>query len=211
MGTIVYHLVFEFYLDKHWIYYHVLSTYPRHRIWKFSYYQCKKCLLVYFSHVVNDLRRWKKKMYWPFTKWLNFYKNNCSHCERIFEFVLLIDALRLTCKQEAVHKNRERDKILKWYNEPSIIRQLGRRTNVVFLFSRETLGHIKGLPYCPITLWVYRCNCDLRISLFGLLIEDWIKFRTRTEDFEISEAYVKFCRVYSHLMREFPFLFAEYH
>lgn len=63
MGTIVYHLVFEFYLDKHWIYYHVLSTYPGHRIGKFSYYQCKKCLLVYFSHVVNDLRRWKKKMY----------------------------------------------------------------------------------------------------------------------------------------------------
>ena len=62
--------------------------------------------------------------YCPFTKWLNFNKNICSHCERIFEFVLTLDGLILTWKYEEV--GRGRVTLLKWYKEPSIIQRLGR-------------------------------------------------------------------------------------
>ena len=57
----------------------------------------------------------------PFTKWLNFNKNICSHCERILEFVLKLDGLILTWKYEEVDTNRERETLLKWYKGPSII------------------------------------------------------------------------------------------
>ena len=69
------------------------------------------------------------------------------------------------------------------------------------------------LPCCPITLWVYTgetcSSCNLRIGLFGICIEDWLLFRTRSEDFDLFSAYVKFCRVYASLIERYPFLFPE--
>ena len=69
------------------------------------------------------------------------------------------------------------------------------------------------LPCCPITLWVYTgetcSSCNLRIGLFGICIEDWLLFRTRSEDFDLFSAYFKFCRVYASLIERYPFLFPE--
>ena len=82
-----------------------------------------------------------------------------------------------------------------------------------FLFSRPTLVELRVLPCCPITLWVYTgetcSSCNLRIGLFGICIEDWLLFRTRSEDFDLFSAYVKFCRVYASLIERYPFLFPE--
>ena len=76
----------------------------------------KTChFVVYCRSVMQTIRRWKKMKYCPFTKWLNFNKNICSHCERIFEFVLTLDGLILTWKYEEVDPNREREILLKWY------------------------------------------------------------------------------------------------
>ena len=84
---------------------------------------------------------------------------------------------------------------------------------VCFLFSRPTLVELRVLPCCPITLWVYTgetcSSCNLRIGLFGICIEDWLLFRTRSEDFDLFSAYVKFCRVYASLIERYPFLFPE--
>ena len=84
---------------------------------------------------------------------------------------------------------------------------------VCFLFSRPTLVELRVLPCCPITLWVYTgetcSSCNLRIGLFGICIEDWLLFRTRSEDFNLFSAYVKFCRVYASLIERYPFLFPE--
>ena len=84
---------------------------------------------------------------------------------------------------------------------------------VCFLFSRPTLVELRVIPCCPITLWVYTgetcSSCDLRIGLFGICIEDWLLFRTRSEDFDLFSAYVKFCRVYASLIERYPFLFPE--
>ena len=81
---------------------------------------------------------------------------------------------------------------------------------VCFLFSRPTLVELRVLPCCPITLWVYTgetcSSCNLRIGLFGICIEDWLLFRTRSEDFDLFSAYVKFCRVYASLIERYPFL-----
>ena len=84
---------------------------------------------------------------------------------------------------------------------------------VCFLFSRPTLVELRVLPCCPITLWVYTgetcSSCNLRIGLFGICIEDWLLFRTRSEDFDLFSAYVKFCRMYASLIERYPFLFPE--
>ena len=80
----------------------------------------KTCVFVVYC------RRVVQNKYCPFTKWLNFYKNICSHCERIFEFVLTLDGLILTWKHEEVDTNPERETLLKWYKGPSIIQRLGR-------------------------------------------------------------------------------------
>ena len=84
---------------------------------------------------------------------------------------------------------------------------------VCFLFSRPTLVELRVLPCCPITLWVYTgetcSSCNLRIGLFGICIEDWLLFRTRSEDFDLFAAYVKFCRVYASLIERYPFVFPE--
>ena len=82
---------------------------------------------------------------------------------------------------------------------------------VCFLSSRPTLVELRVIPCCPITLWVYTgetcSSCDLRIGLFGICIEDWLLFRTRSEDFDLFAAYVKFCRVYASLIERYPFVF----
>lgn len=53
--------------------------------------------------------------YCPLTKWLNFYKDDCSHCERIFERVLTLDGVRFSWAGEFVDKNHERENICKLY------------------------------------------------------------------------------------------------
>ena len=86
----------------------------------------KMCVFVVYCRSVVQNIRWKKMKYCPFTKWLNFYKNICSHCERMFEFVLTLDGLILTWKHEEVDTNREHKTLSKWYKGPSIIQRLGR-------------------------------------------------------------------------------------
>ena len=72
---------------------------------------------------------------------------------------------------------------------------------------------LRVLPCCPVALWVYSgescTSCNLRIGLFGIYIEDWLLFRTRSEDFDLFAAYVKFCRVYASLSERYPFVFLE--
>ena len=80
----------------------------------------KACVFVVYCKTVVQNK------YCPFTKWLNFYKNICSHFERIFEFVLTLDGLILTWKHEEVDTNREHKTLSKWYKGPSIIQRLGR-------------------------------------------------------------------------------------
>ena len=80
----------------------------------------KACVFVVYCKTVVQNK------YCPFTKWLNFYKNICSHFERIFEFVLTLDGLILTWKHEEVDTDRERETLLKWYKGPSIVQRLGR-------------------------------------------------------------------------------------
>ena len=83
---------------------------------------------------------------------------------------------------------------------------------VCCLFCRPTLVELRVLPICPVTLWVYSgescTSCNLRIGLFGICIEDWLLFRTRSEDFDLFAAYVKFCRVYASLIERYPFVFS---
>ena len=86
----------------------------------------KTCVFVVYCRSVMQNIRWKKMKYCPFTKWLNFYKNICSHCERMFEFVLTLDGLILTWKHEEVDTNREHKTLSKWYKGSSIIQRLGR-------------------------------------------------------------------------------------
>ena len=74
-----------------------------------------RVFVVYCRSVVQNIRRWQKMKYCPFTKWLNFYKNICSHCERMFEFVLPLYGLILRWKHEEVDTNREHKTLLKWY------------------------------------------------------------------------------------------------
>ena len=64
--------------------------------------------------------------YCPFTKWLNFYKDSCSHCEKIFECVLTLDGVRFSCAGEFVDKNHERAQICKWYKGCTIVQRLYR-------------------------------------------------------------------------------------
>ena len=84
---------------------------------------------------------------------------------------------------------------------------------VCFLFCRPTLVELRVLPCCPVTLWVYSgescTSCNLRIGLFGICIEDWLLIRTRSEDFDLFTAYVKFRRVYASLIERYPFVFPE--
>ena len=63
------------------------------------------------------------------------------------------------------------------------------------------------------TLWVYSgescTSCNLRIGLSGISIEHWLLFRTRSGDFDLFAAHVKFCRVYASLIERYPFVFPE--
>ena len=49
--------------------------------------------ILYYRHVVQELRHWKKKMYCPFSRWLTF--SECGHYERIFKMHLTLDGLRM--------------------------------------------------------------------------------------------------------------------
>lgn len=42
--------------------------------------------------VVESLKKWKKRKYCPFSKWLSF--SDCGHCEKIFKLHLMLDGLR---------------------------------------------------------------------------------------------------------------------
>ena len=70
-----------------------------------------------------------------------------------------------------------------------------------FYFYRIVLRDITGIPLCPITQWGYTqemCSFCLRIGIFHLLIQDWIRFQTRSNEFNMYEAYLQFSRVYWH-------------
>ena len=71
-----------------------------------------------------------------------------------------------------------------------------------FYFYRIVIRDITGIPLCPITQLGYTqemCSCCVRIGIFHLLIQDWIRFQTRSNDFNMYEAYLQFSRVYMHL------------
>lgn len=60
---------------------------------------------------------------------------------------------------------------------------------------------IRCLPRCPFTFGAYTteiCRCDYRLSVFKLLIDDYIKF-LNFEDFDVIYANINFRRVYSQI------------
>ena len=42
-----------------------------------------------------------------------------------------------------------------------------------------------------------KCQCDCRLGVFNLLLDDWIKFQSYDNDFDPTEANRQFIRVYS--------------
>ena len=55
------------------------------------------------------------------------------------------------------------------------------------------------------------CSCCVRIAIFHLLIQDWSRFQTRSNEFNMYEAYLQFSRVCWHLNPFLPFLFPDLH
>ena len=68
----------------------------------------------YCRHVVQELRHWKKKVYFPFSRWLTF--SECGHCERIFKLHLTLDRLRMAWKGQHINWHMERRCIIKLYS-----------------------------------------------------------------------------------------------
>ena len=68
-----------------------------------------------------------------------------------------------------------------------------------FIFSRKSLFEIKCLPCCPLQRGYssVKCQCDCRLGVFNLLLDDWIKFQSYDNDFDPTEANRQFIRVYS--------------
>ena len=52
-----------------------------------------QCFICFSTHVVKDLKHWKKRLYCPFSKWMSF--SQCGHCDRIFKLQLTLDGLRM--------------------------------------------------------------------------------------------------------------------
>ena len=73
-----------------------------------------------------------------------------------------------------------------------------------FCFTRVTLQDIRCRPYCPYTNWCFyrsACTCINRIIIIELLLLQ--------RAFHPLEANQRFFRVYAHLTREHPILFAD--
>ena len=61
-----------------------------------------------------------------------------------------------------------------------------------FIFSRKSLFEIKCLPCCPLQRGYssVKCQCDCRLGVFNLLLDDWIKFQSYDNDFDPASCLV---------------------
>ena len=81
-----------------------------------------------------------------------------------------------------------------------------------FCFSRVTLQDSRCRPYCPYTNWCFyrsECTCINRIITLQLVIQDYLVLFFSQRAFHPLEANQRFFRVYAHLTREHPILFAD--
>ena len=81
-----------------------------------------------------------------------------------------------------------------------------------FCFTRVTLQDIRCRPYCPYTNWCFyrsACTCINGIITLQLVIEDYLVLFYSQRAFHPLEANQRFFRVYAHLTREHPILFAD--
>ena len=65
-----------------------------------------ECIFLFSRHVVKEVKRWKKQLYCPLSKWLTF--SDCGHCNRIFKMQLTLDCLRVAWKRQQVNFQEER-------------------------------------------------------------------------------------------------------
>lgn len=142
-----------------------------------------------------------------------FYKNVCSHYQRLFERGLTMDGCGYSLLESLLTKIGKDKIFVNCMKDLHFFKDfLGNLQ--CFYFYRIVLRDIREIPPCPIMQWVYTqemCSCCVRIGIFHLLIQDWICFQMRLDEFNMYEAYLQFSRVYWHSNPFLPFLFPELH